>query len=154
MDQQTHIFLEFPAIFTYDKKICSLISFSFSFLNICHQDLVNLNDTNKTLHLQNIDIKTKFQQLWRNNLKSSLTFRIPKTCMLFIFYKTHTHFKRCSQKYLQPLYSCFYYLFHCDILAVLLNIYIYIHIYKKKRNQIVSSFLSWFVLRYASMFCL
>ena len=100
VDEQAHIFLEFPAIFICDKKLCLLTSFSVSFLSIYQKDLVNFNNKNKTLHLQNNDVTTKFQQLWRN---VSQTFIDSQNISqhLYAFYSyftksTHNLFRRCS----------------------------------------------------------
>lgn len=102
VDQQAHIFLEFPAAFICicDKKMCLLTSFSVSFLNIYQKDLGNFNNKNKTLHLQNNDVTTKFQQLWRH---VSQTFIDSQNISqhLYAFYSyftksTHILFRRCS----------------------------------------------------------
>lgn len=153
VDQQTHIFLEFPAIFISmcDKKMCLLTSFSVSFLNIYQKDLGNFNNKNKTLHLQNNDVTTKFQQLWRHVSKPSLTPRIfPNTCMLSIVILQKAHIF-CLGGALRNIFSL---RIHALIISIPLCYFRGLVKKNKRRKQTVSFFLSWFVFRYASMFCL
>lgn len=138
---------EFPIIFICNKKHICLPLFLFPFPIPIDGALVNFKDKNKTLHLQN-NIRTKFQQLWRNiYISNSQRSHISQHLHEFHSYD----FAKSTHIYLSAAKNIFSLRIHALIITILLCYFRVLVLKKyKKRNQMTSFFFSWFTFRYVN----